>query len=51
VSRVTSLAWESRVLCWNPEPERRVGLEIIVGVAAGVVLAAVLITRLAKRGR
>jgi hypothetical protein len=32
-------------------PEHPVGLEIIVGVAAGVVLAAVLITRFARRGR
>jgi hypothetical protein len=35
----------------TPATERTVGLEIIVGVAAGIVLAAVLITRFAKRGR
>jgi hypothetical protein len=32
-------------------PERLVGLEIITGVAVGVVLALVLITRFARRGR
>ena len=35
----------------TPAPERAVGLEIVIGVAAGIVLAVILITRFAKRGR